>query len=108
MNETTSSPRIFFFASVAALGALLMIIGIFTKRGRESARWVRLAGILSAVFFLLWSLLTFHLAANASSLSPDLRWQLSHLKSATGAFGAGIFISVLICSLFREDRRRKH
>lgn len=63
--------------------------------------------VLGAVFLLFWGALTLHLAVRGSSLSDDARWQLSHLKTAVGAFAAGVIVSILTGSALDKQKRRR-
>lgn len=93
-----SQPQLLHFVlnALIAIGAVFLLLAIFTELALKAPRWVRVAMALGAVGLLACGLAGIYLLLWGLSLSNGTQTAILLCQDAMGAFGMGICATLLL------------
>jgi len=81
---------------IAALWSIVMVVWIFTRRGRKRPQWFIWAWVLLAVGILAWSVLAYFQDFQKAAVSQTTYGIIGWAKTMVSGFVAGIFVTLLM------------
>jgi len=98
--------------TLVAAGAIFFAIAPFSRRYRQTSRWLRSLFFVFAAFALAWSSLGFFLLLHRHGQHSDLPWPrfwaLHGFKSILAGLALGVLFALLTSPEFRQQRRKFH